>query len=39
VARWHNICISSAALTDWYYFTRRERFYGDLMSPVAIKCT
>jgi hypothetical protein len=35
--RSRNVCTSSAIPTAWYDFTRRELFYGDLMSPETMK--
>jgi len=35
--RSRNIYTSSIILTACYYFTSRERFYGDLISPAKIK--
>jgi hypothetical protein len=34
-----NIYTSSAILTAWYHFARRERCYGDLMWPATINRT
>jgi len=39
VERSRNVYTSSAILTAWNHFTRRWRFYGDLMSPATIKHT
>ena len=39
VMRSRNVYTSSAILIAWYYFTRTERFYGDLMSPATITRT
>jgi len=39
MARSRNIYTSSAILRGCYQFARRERFYGDLMTPVTVKCT
>ena len=37
VARSRNVYTSSTILTTWYHSSRKERYYGDLMSPATIK--
>ena len=37
LARSCNVCTSPTILTACYHFSRRERFYGYLMSPVTIQ--
>jgi hypothetical protein len=39
MARSGNFYTSSANLTAWYNFSRRELVYGDVMYPAAIKHT
>jgi len=39
VARSRNVYTSSAILTASYHFIRRQRFYGDQVSPVKINRT
>jgi len=39
VARSRNIYTSSVTLTVRYHLSRRERFYGELGTPAAMKLT
>jgi hypothetical protein len=38
-SRWRNVYASSAILTALYRITRRQIFYGDLISLETLKCT
>jgi len=39
VTYWRNVYTFSTTLTAWYHFIRRQRFYGDLISPATVKRT
>jgi hypothetical protein len=39
VARSRNVYTSSNITTAWYHFSRKEHFYGDLISPAKLQPT